>query len=230
MIKLLSIADFISIINAIFGFFAILFLLSNLIEDFELRLRVSFSFILLALLADGLDGVVARKTKRSDVGEHLDSMADMVSMIIAASVFIFITYQEYITCCVYFQIYLFIALVLFLSFGTIRLASYYIMKNENYFVGLPAPAGAIILLVLAFLKVEFIYILPAVIIIGAVMASSIKFPKPRKRMDFIASVLILLTLFIGKSYYGIVPLLLLTAILVYAIGGPIYSKFLVKRQ
>jgi CDP-diacylglycerol--serine O-phosphatidyltransferase len=230
MIKLLSIADFISITNAIFGFLAILFLLSNLIEDTELRLRVSFSFILLALLADGLDGIVARKTKRSDIGEHLDSMADMVSMIIATSVFIFVTYQEDLACCVHFQIFMFIALVLFLSFGTIRLASYYLMKNDNYFVGLPAPAGATILLLLAFFKVEFIYILPAVIIIGVAMASSIKFPKPRKRMDFIAAILIFLTLIIGKSYYGVVPLLLLTAILVYVIGRPFYSKFLVKRQ
>jgi phosphatidylserine synthase len=154
----------------------------------------------------------------------------MVSMIVATSVFIFATYQENLACCLHFQIFMFIALVLFLSFGTIRLASYYIMKNDNYFVGLPAPACATILLLLAFLKIDFIYIFPAVIIIGAAMASSIKFPKPRKRMDFIATVLILLTLFIGKSYYGIVPLLLLTSILVYVIGGPFYSKFLVKRQ
>ncbi len=156
MIKLLSIADIISIINAIFGFLAILFLLSGLIEDSELRLRVSFSFILVSLLVDGLDGVIARKIKRSDIGEHLDSMADMVSMVIATSLFIFVTYQQYFNNYVYYQIYLLIALVLFLSFGTIRLASYYLMKDENFFIGLPAPAGTIILLILAFFKIEFI--------------------------------------------------------------------------
>ena len=230
MIKLLSIADIISIINVIFGFLAILFLLSNLIEDAELRIRVSFSFILIALLVDGLDGIVARKIKRSDIGEHLDSMADMVSMVIATSLFIFVTYQQYFNNYFYYQIYLLVALVLYLSFGTIRLASYYLMKDENFFIGLPAPAGTIILLILAFFKIDFIYILPSVIIVGTAMVSNIKFPRPRKGMDSVATVLIFLTLVIGKSYCGFAPLLLLIAILLYAIGGPIFIKILEKRR
>jgi CDP-diacylglycerol--serine O-phosphatidyltransferase len=229
MIKLLSIADIISIINVIFGFLAILFLLSNLIEDAEIRLRVSFSFILIALLVDGLDGIVARKIKRSDIGEHLDSMADMVSMIIATSLFIFVNYQEYFNNYFYYQIFLLVALVLFLSFGTIRLASYYLMKDENFFIGLPAPAGTVILLILAFFKIDFIYILIAVIIVGAAMVSNIKFPKPRKIMDSIATVLIFFTLVMGKSYYGFAPLLLLTAILLYTISGPIFIKIFGKK-
>jgi CDP-diacylglycerol--serine O-phosphatidyltransferase len=229
MIKLLSIADIISIINVIFGFLAILFLLSNLIEDIEIRLQVSFSFILIALLVDGLDGIVARKIKRSDIGEHLDSMADMVSMIIATSLFIFVNYQEYFNNYFYYQIYLLVSLVLFLSFGTIRLTSYYLMKDENFFIGLPAPAGTVILLILAFFKIDFIYILIAVIIVGAAMVSNIKFPKPRKIMDSIATVLIFFTLVMGKSYYGFAPLLLLTAILLYTIGGPIFIKIFGKK-
>jgi CDP-diacylglycerol--serine O-phosphatidyltransferase len=222
MIRLLSIADVITLSNAIFGFLAILMVFLD-------EVRLSFSFILIALLADGLDGVIARKTRKGELGEYLEAMADMTSMGIATSIFIYVTYHDYLTCCVYRQIYMLIALVLFLSFETIRLASYYIMKNKNYFVGLPASAGTIILLLLAFFKIEFIYILPAVIIIGAAMASDIKFPKPRIKMNAIAAVLILLTLVMYESYYGIAPLLLLIAILVYAIGGPIYAKFLANR-
>jgi CDP-diacylglycerol--serine O-phosphatidyltransferase len=230
MIKLLSIADVISLINAIFGFLAILFLLSNLGTCEEFRLRASFSFILLALLTDGLDGIVARKTGKSDIGEYLESMADMTSLCVAPAVFIYVIYSDVVACCFYRHVYLIFALILFLSFGIIRLASFHLMKKDKFFIGLPASASTIILLIMAYFEVEFIYILPAVIIIGAAMASDIKFPKPRIRMNAIATVLILLTLVMDKSYYGIAPLLLLIAILVYAVGGPIYIKFLVKQR
>ena len=73
MIKLLSIADVVSLTNAILGFLAILMIFSN-------ETRLAFSFILLALLADGLDGIVARKLGKSDIGEYLESMADMTSL------------------------------------------------------------------------------------------------------------------------------------------------------
>ena len=104
------------------------------------------------------------------------------------------------------------------------------MKKKKYFIGLPASASTIILVVTAFFKVDFIYILPAVIIIGALTVSDIKFPKPDIRINAIATVLIILSILLYNSFYGIAPLLLVSAILVYAIGGPIYIKFFSKRQ
>ena len=130
MIRLLSVADLISITNAIFGFLAILFLVSDLIPP-ELRLRVSFSFILLALLADGLDGILARRLGKSKIGEYLESMADMTSFALAPAVFIYFTYSGVVSCCVYRHVYLLFALVLFLAFGIIRLASFHIMKKDR---------------------------------------------------------------------------------------------------
>jgi len=230
MIKLLSIADVISLTNAIFGVLAILFLFSSLGTCEEFRLRASFSFILLALLADGLDGIVARKVGKSDIGEYLESMADMTSMVIAPAAFIYYVYSESFGFLFYRHIYLLFALILFLSFGIIRLASFHLMKKEKYFIGLPASASTIILLIISFFKVEFIYILPAVVIIGAATVSDIKFPKPGIRINAIATVLIILTLIMYNSFQRIAPLLLLSAILIYAIGGPIYTKFLAKRK
>ena len=229
MIKLLSVADLISIINAVFGFLAILFLFSDLIPD-EYRLRLSFSFILLALLADGLDGIVAHKIRKSEIGDYLESMADMTSMCIAVAVFIFFIYSGDISSSMYRHVYLLSALVLFLFFGIVRLASFNAMKEKNFYVGLPASASAIILLILSYFKVEFVYILPAVIIIGAAMASNIVFPKPVMKVNAVAAVLIILTLILDKSFYSIAPWLLFVAILLYSIGGPIYDKFFVKRQ
>ena len=222
MLKLLSVADVISITNAIFGILAVLFLFSSLTTCEDFRIRASFSFILLALLADGLDGIVARKLGKSEIGEYLESMADMTSLVIAPGAFIYYVYSSSEIFGFYRHLYLLFALVLFLSFGIIRLASFHLMKKDKFFVGLPASASTIILLIIAWFRVEFIYILLAVVIIGAATVSNIRFPKSGIRINAIASILIILTLIMYNSYYGIVPLLLLSAILIYAIGGPIH--------
>lgn len=229
MIKLISVADLISLTNAIFGFLSIVFLLSELISDEEMRLRVAFSFILLALLADGLDGIVARKTKTSEIGEYLESIADMTSLIIAPSIFIYFIYQDLLKGSIINHIYLLIALVLFLFLGAIRLASFHVMKNKIYFLGLPASAGTIILLTLSYFEVEFLYIIPAIIFISLAMISNVQFPKPVFKINAIASILIVLTLIIGKDFYGFVPILLLTAIFIYSVIGPIYTKYFEKK-
>jgi CDP-diacylglycerol--serine O-phosphatidyltransferase len=228
MLKLLSFADAISITNAIFGVLAIVFLFSCLGTCTEFRLRASFSFILLALLADGLDGIIARKTGKSEIGEYLESMADMTSLVIAPAVFIYYSYTNLFNFSYFRLAYLLFALVLFLSFGIIRLASFHLMKKKKYFIGLPASVSTIILIIIAFFRVDFLVILPTVVIIGALTVSDIKFPKPGIRVNAIATVLIILTLIMYDTYYGVAPLLLISAILAYSIGGPIYAKFIAK--
>ena len=230
MVKLLSFADIISLINSIFGFLAILFLISSLIESEELRIRVSFSFILLAILADGLDGIIARKTKSSDLGEYFDSIADMTSMVIAPSIFIYVLYSKFVSCCIYNHIYLFIVLILFFSCGFIRLASFHLMKNKKYFIGFPVPASAIILLTLVYIEIKFIYILIIILFISIAMISNIRFPKPGFRVNAIAVILILLTFIMDKFYNNIAPLLLLFAMIIYTLIGPIFTRFLEKRS
>ncbi len=229
MIKLLSIADIISINNAIFGVLSIIFLFSTFIDTQDLRFRVSFSFILIAIILDGLDGITARRFGKSELGEYLEAISDTTALTIAPAIFIYFIYSDATACCFYRNIYLLVALIIFISFGIIRLASFHILKNDKVFVGFPAPASAILLLILAYFKIDFIYILSAVIIIGVAMISNIKFPKPGLKTDSIAAFLIILTLIIEKSFFGIAPILLFVAVLTYATGGAIYIKFLVKK-
>jgi archaetidylserine synthase len=228
MIRLLSTADAISITNAIFGVLAILFLFSGIGTCTYFQTRASFTFIFLALLADGLDGIVARRNRKSDLGEYLESMADMTSLVIAPACFIYYIYTSSDVFSVYRYIYLLFALILFLSFGIIRLASFHIMKEDKFFIVLPASVSTIILVIISWLEVDFIFILPAVIIIGAAMASDIIFIKPGIRINAIATILIIFSIIIYNNYYKIAPLLLLAAILVYALGGPIYYRFIKK--
>lgn len=229
MIKLLSIADFISLTNALFGFFSILVLFSSFIDDINLKIHISFSLILLGLLADGLDGIVARKFGKSGIGEYLEAMADMTTLVIAPAVFVYFIYSDLVSVSIYRNIYLLFALLLFVFFGFVRLASFGIMKEKKLFIGLPASASTIIILNLSYLKVDFILILPLVVIIGAAMASTIEFLKPNKYVNIFASILIFLCILLEKNFYSVAPILLLTAILIYSVGGPIY-KFLIAKK
>lgn len=227
MIRLLSFADLFSIFNALLGFLAILVLL---IENLEMKIHISLSLILLGLLIDGLDGVIARRFGSSKIGEYLESMADMTTLSIAPAVFVFFIYSDVINGDLYRYAYLLFALVLFLGFAIIRLASFHVMKKEKFFVGLPASASTIILLILAYFEIDFILIFPVVIIIGALMASDICFPKPDLKINAFAAVFILLTIIFNKSHYGFAPIILFIGILIYASGGPIYLKFFRKMQ
>lgn len=227
MIKLISIADLLTLLNAIFGVLAILVLFSGLFDS-ESSIHLSLSLILIALVIDGIDGIVARKIGASNIGEYLESMADMTSLVIAPSILLYFIYNTTIIYSTERHLYLIIALLLFLSFGIIRLASFHVMKKDKLFVGLPASAATIILLILGYFKVDLVYILPAVIIIGALMASTIRFPKPDIKINAFATILIILTVILGKSFYGIAPILLLLGILTYAIVGPIYIRFFTK--
>ena len=186
------------------------------------EMRFSFSLILLALLADGLDGVIARKTRSSELGEYLDAMADMSSFGIAPAIFVYATYFDAASYCIYRHICLIAVLILFLSMNVIRLASFHIIKNKNFFVGLPTPASTIIITLLAFLGIEFLYILLVIFVVSFVMISSVHFLKLGHKMDVTAAILIIIALIIGRNYNDIAPLILLLAIMIYVIGGPIY--------
>lgn len=217
MIKLLSVADVVSLTNAILGFLAILMIFLN-------EIRLSFSFILLALLADGLDGIIARKTRKGELGEYLEAMADMISLGIAPAFFVYHTYHSVVSDHLYYHILLVVVLIIFLSLGIIRLASFHIIKEENFFVGLPASASTIFILISSFLSIEFIYILPFIVIVSIVMISPIHFPKIGLKINAFAAVLILATLIFGDMYNNFAPLLLFSALAVYAILGPVYVR------
>jgi CDP-diacylglycerol--serine O-phosphatidyltransferase len=82
----LSAADAVTTANAALGFFAAV----AATVDTGLAARL----ILLAAIADGLDGVVARKVGSSDAGEYLDSLADVASFGVAPALLVACTAKE----------------------------------------------------------------------------------------------------------------------------------------
>lgn len=220
MIKLLSIADVISLTNAVLGFLSIIMIFLG-------EIRFSFSLILLALLADGLDGIIARKTRHSELGEYMEAMADMISLGIAPAVFVYSNYNIAVSECIYWHSLLIIVLIVFLSFTIVRLASFHIIKEKTFFVGLPASASAIMILVMAYFNIEVVYVLIVIVIISLMLISNVRFPKPTLKINAIAAVLIVLTIIVGKNFGGIAPILLLLSIITYSLAGQIY---LLKRK
>ena len=77
----LGLADAVTVTNAALGFLAIVVAF----EDPELAARL----VLLAAIADGLDGVVARWRGGTPAGPYLDSLADVSSFAIAPAVVVF---------------------------------------------------------------------------------------------------------------------------------------------
>ncbi|MEE9440750.1 MAG: CDP-alcohol phosphatidyltransferase family protein [Candidatus Thermoplasmatota archaeon] len=217
MIKLLSVADVVSLTNAIFGFLAIIMIFSN-------EMRLAFSFILLALLADGLDGIVARKIRKGELGEYMEAMADMISLGVAPAFFVYNTYYDTVLDNMFYHGLLVAVLIIFLSLGIVRLASFHIIKEEKFFVGLPASASTIFIIVLSFLKIEFMYILPFIVVISFAMISPLRFPKTGLKINAFAAVFILVTIIFGGIYYNFAPVMLFFVIAAYSIIGPIYVR------
>lgn len=226
MIKFLTFADVFSLLNGCLGFLAIIILFS-FITSFDV-IRASFSFILLALLADGLDGIIARKKRASELGEYLEAMADMISMGIAPSVFVFKVYYDSGSSGLFLQFAFIIVLILFVICSIIRLSSFHLMKNEAYFVGIPASASTIFLLIAAFIKINYLYILALIIILSFATISNIRFPKPGIKVNAIATILIITTLVMGGLYNNLAPLLLFSALAIYVLAGPFYVRRLKK--
>lgn len=113
------------------------------------REDIHFSLLLLMLAAflDGIDGKIARKLKvESPVGGQLDSLADFLNFCVTPALIVFEWHLK--------ELYFFgwAATLIFLVGGAYRLARFNVMYSKgvenissNYFVGVPTPAGAVLL-------------------------------------------------------------------------------------
>jgi CDP-diacylglycerol--serine O-phosphatidyltransferase len=127
--------------------------------DAETHFSIAAGAIGIAVLLDGLDGMIARLTHTtSDFGREMDSLADVISFGIAPAVLAFAWGVQFVELDLgpawrhqLFQAGYFIAF-LFLLCGAARLARFNVQKNpipknpgrpnRKYFVGLPIPAAA----------------------------------------------------------------------------------------
>ena len=201
---MLSAADSFSLLNALFGITSITALFYN-------NIWLSFSLILLAVLADGMDGWVARR-----YGGNLpiiDEFADMISFVAAPYAMISYFYSPLILPFCYF--YVLAAIV--------HLINYHMHRN-NYFIGITTPAAAIIVTSMTVLHANLLLEIIAVTISSALMITPLKYPRIEGIAKIISPIIILLAIILGKNYAFFTFLLLISTI-IYAIAGPFYARY-----
>jgi archaetidylserine synthase len=217
MVKLLSVADGVTILNAILGFIALLLVFSG-------QFQLAASLILLGLLADGLDGMIARRMGNSQLGQYLETIADLVSLSVAPLILVYQTYSEMIS---EFSLLLLFGVVLGCSFicSIIRLSSFSFLKDKDVFVGLPTSASAIFLVVVSYMKPPLWAVLPLILIFSFAMISSVHFLKPGLRLNLIAAFFIVATIVLDGRYENIAPFLLVISLACYIIAGLVFLYF-----
>ena len=216
--------DIFTLLNLVFGFFAILFAGRAGNSSFQYALV----FILLAAMADGLDGLVARKMGGSPLGANLDSLADLVSFGLAPP---FLAISAF-----HLPPSLWPIAMLFLLCGALRLARFNVVseKGDQHFEGLPIPAAGLALSASVLLGRPLLTVL-LMLFLALLMTSSIPYPKIRnlRLMALFSGVYILVAAIllwhhdVGSILYAV--LLLAALILLYMIS-PVVIKRLRKER
>jgi archaetidylserine synthase len=218
MIKMLSVADVITIMNAILGFLAILLIFSN-------QFQLAAALILLGLLADGLDGIVARRIGNGLMGEFLESIADSVSLCIAPLYLLYKIHYDVILSSSLLHVVLVGVFIFSLICSMLRLSSFSALKEKRIFVGLPTSANGIFIVFCAFVNVNLWYIIPFIALFAWLMISPIRFPKHGIKSDIVATAFILGTIVLSFIYKDVAPYLLIFGLSLYVIVGPLYLLY-----
>jgi len=211
IVSMLSFADSFTIVNGLLGLFSIFLVMSG-------ELRWAVSFILLAVLADGMDGVVARRSRKfgSDIGKYMDEFSDMISFCAAPLIVVYSVYNASFNLTIK-SISLLFSCGLFLLGGMFHLIRYHI-GNEKYFVGLATPAAAIAVVSISFLNFPWWSAAISLVSLSVLMMSNIPYPKFDRLLAIPAVVIIIIAIAFGGDFY----LLAIAGIAIYIIFGPVY--------
>lgn len=122
---------------------------------FEGKIELAIGAIVLAAVADGLDGRVARMLKSSSrFGAELDSLADFVVFGVVPGIVLYLWALHNL------KNFGWIVVLFFAVCAALRLARFNVMLEDpnrpaftgNFFVGMPAPAGALVAMLPIYLE------------------------------------------------------------------------------
>ena len=147
------------------------------------RFAIAIIAILFAGLMDGLDGRIARLIKgTSKMGKELDSLGDVISFGVAPALIMYFWNLQYLDKLGWFVCLIYVVCV------ALRLARFNINSDEepswkdNFFEGMPSPAGGIIVLmplILSFsglekflFKINYDYLVPSFFIVVSILLIS----------------------------------------------------------
>jgi phosphatidylserine synthase len=218
---LISIADIFTCINGLLGLFSILATVSG-------WYFFAINLILLGVLADGLDGVFARRfSKRWYLGDYLDIMCDSFGAIL----------QDMNKAPVMIPL----ACGAILVAGVLRLARFCyqspFMKGDH-FIGVPTPSAASTLTLFMLLDLDLgngkpgtLYPVTVSVLAFALaflMISDIKIIKMKGNLEWFAGGLVILAIVLNESP-EVVAMVLLASV-VYIVGGPLAIRRIEKKN
>mgnify|MGYP000927957414 FL=1 len=211
----LKLPDLITLLNALCGFGAIVAIQYGMVQ-------LSCTLILLAAIADGLDGSMARYMGGSDIGGSLDSLADVISFGVAPAIIITSFMSEFVTV---------VAVCFYLICGILRLARFNISKPDSaFFKGLPITAGGITVAAIILVDeghLQSIAVAAGCIILGMLMVSSIPYMKIRSKKKTLPLTLIfaisIVSYFLDPAFTSIATVPLVLAMMLYIIS-PIFIR------
>jgi len=167
--RVIRLPDLFTLLNVVFGFLALLAAGRSWGGNYP---QYAVVFILLAAMADGLDGYLARKVGGSPLGANLDSLADLISFGTAP---VFLAISAF-----HLPPHIWPVGIFFLLCGTLRLARFNVVsgKSDQFFEGLPIPAAGIALSASVLLGRPTLTIV-LMLFLALLMTSSISYPKIR---------------------------------------------------
>jgi CDP-diacylglycerol---serine O-phosphatidyltransferase len=200
------IPNFITALNLVFGVFAIF-------SVFDGDFRMAAIYIVAAVVADSLDGRVARYLGVSgEFGKEFDSLCDLGSFGVAPAV------MAYAFMLKDFGWIGYITAAFFACCGAYRLARFNVNAStvKGYFMGLPIPAGGAIIATFVMLQIRLPgWFFPLfVAFVGYLMVSTVKYPDFKGQGEKI------------RPLSVIVTLALVAALLVYRPDAWLFAPFL----
>ncbi len=194
--RLIKLPDLVTLINTLLGFTAVLMMVQSPSNAYHASI-----LIVLAVIADGLDGAIARSMEYGVLGENLDSLADVISFGLAPAVIAYaiLAPQYHNLICVVSGA--------FLACGILRLARFNAISAVDGFVGLPItfPGLAVVLYVLVFYNWGWQFfsygLLAAMSILAILMISRVHYPKIRN-MKYLGLIAVLMIIVVLLFYLG----------------------------
>ena len=195
--RLIKLPDLVTLLNALLGFTAVLMVVQSPSNAYHASI-----LIVLAVIADGLDGAIARSMEYGVLGENLDSLADVISFGLAPAVIAYaiLAPQYHNLICVVSGA--------FLACGILRLARFNAISAMDGFVGLPITSSglAVVLYVLVFYNWGWQFfsygLLAAMSILALLMISRVYYPKIR-----------------NVKYLGLAAVLMIILVLLFYLGN-----------
>ncbi|MFC7133927.1 MULTISPECIES: protein sorting system archaetidylserine synthase [Salinibaculum] len=222
----LGVADVMTLLNAVLGVVA-------MVVAVTVGPVAAAQLILLAAVADGLDGIIARSQGGTAVGPLLDSIADIVSFGTAPALFLWAATEAVIADAVPASLPMSEGLAVLAAsavpavvvvFSLIRTALYTVHVGEDedrpgiqntlaasilvaaYLAGLTAPA----------------VLLPAAVVLSVLMVAPVPYPKLRARDALVMGVVQVGAIFLPAAFGRVFPRALLLAALAYMTLAPRY--------